>query len=247
MEQLRRILVYKIFINHYIKMAKHLKTSKSYNLAIIYLKQASRLCSLMKDDDRGDDQAQNLLQLIDGIFSDVMVERNRDSETKPKLPYRESTNHTKYRWKLPRKSNKDDFDPYTNIESNIPTELIEKNNKRSSVEEINEKKSLNQRILADVHVHLSNDVNDETAINKSTFDLNEFEIVPSPHTPQMPVDSINFFGAMTSTDESPQISNFSKSPKLQKQKNDKKNGNSSGIKRSESISSIDSSDWETSL
>lgn len=238
MEQLRRILVYKIFINHYIKMAKHLKTNKSYNLAIIYLKQASRLCSLMKDDDRGDDQAQHLLQMIDVIFGDVLVERNRDSETKPKLPYRESTNQTKYRWKLPRKSNKDDFDPYTNIESsNVPTEI----NERISDETINVKTlKTNEPIFADVQVHIAYDI-EETTIHKSTFDLNEFEIVPSPHTPQMPVDTIDFFCAMTpTTDQSPQISNFTKSPIfLPKQKN--------GFKRSESMSSIDSSDWETSL
>lgn len=91
MEQIRRIILYETFIQHFIEMAKTFLKYQSWNQSLIYLKQASRICGLLADDERKSD-AQNFLTKIDAIQHSVMVERNRDVRgAKPRLPIRQNS------------------------------------------------------------------------------------------------------------------------------------------------------------
>lgn len=91
MEQLRRVLLYELFIAHYLQMARAAATAthKAHNLALIYLKQASRICQLLADDDRGE-QAASYASCVETLQQVVLNEQRREADAKPQLPQRES-------------------------------------------------------------------------------------------------------------------------------------------------------------
>lgn len=114
MEKIRRVIIYELFIDHFIELSTSICPFKSYNQALIYLKQAARLCGLLSDDGHPD-KADQLFDKIEQLQSNILIERNRESTTRPQLPRRESflepSNRGKFRLKLPTQKN----DPYTNI------------------------------------------------------------------------------------------------------------------------------------
>lgn len=104
-------------------MARQSTHFASFNQGLIYLKQASRLCNLLRDDDRVE-QARNCLLKIEAMHLNLQMERNRNSVTKPQLPRRESgggggkeshfSNKNKFRIKS--SPSMTIVDPYKNIE-----------------------------------------------------------------------------------------------------------------------------------
>lgn len=87
------------------------------NQSLIYLKQASRLCSLLQDDQHPCDA---YLTQIDTLHHEVLMEGNRDSQLRPQLPRRESSmeipSKIKFRIKMSRSNSRSiDEDPYSNI------------------------------------------------------------------------------------------------------------------------------------
>lgn len=92
MEQIRRVILYETFILHFIEMAKTFVKYKTWNQSLIYLKQASRLCDLLTEDE-GKSEADGLRAQINSIHKNVMSERNRDVPGlyKPKLPVRQNS------------------------------------------------------------------------------------------------------------------------------------------------------------
>lgn len=92
MEQIRRVILYETFILHFIEMAKTFLKYKTWNQSLIYLKQASRLCDLLAEDE-GKSEADVFRTKINSIHKNVMSERNRDAPGlyKPKLPVRQNS------------------------------------------------------------------------------------------------------------------------------------------------------------
>lgn len=89
MEQLRRVLIYELFIAHYMQMARAAMPHRAHSQALILLRQAQRLCQLLADDDRRE-QAASLGSCIETLQQVVLNERARDADAKPRLPQRES-------------------------------------------------------------------------------------------------------------------------------------------------------------
>lgn len=200
MEQLRRVIIYEQFINHYIAMAHSSTTFRAYNQAIIYLKQASRLCSLLHDDHRVE-QASNYMLKLEALHINVLLERNRDSVTKPQLPRRESnrelSNKTKFRVKAPR-MNKRDLDPYTNIEvaaqrkenteptnSKINILRTKPELPKLSFEEV---MTIRNQIITNIQIHsVPEPITPTSDIRSNGF------LHMTPETPRKPLESVNFF------------------------------------------------------
>lgn len=92
MEQIRRVILYETFILHFVEMAKTFLKYKTWNQSLIYLKQASRLCDLLTEDE-GKSEAEVFRSKINSIHRSVMSERNRDAPGmyKPKLPVRQNS------------------------------------------------------------------------------------------------------------------------------------------------------------
>lgn len=90
MTQLRRVLLYELFIGHYVQLARDATAvHRSHNQALIYLRQAGRLCTLLADDDRRE-QAASQAAVIATLQQVLLNERQRDADAKPMLPQRES-------------------------------------------------------------------------------------------------------------------------------------------------------------
>lgn len=91
-ERIRRVILYETFILHFIEMAKAFLKYKTWNQSLIYLKQASRLCDLLAEDE-GKTEADVFRTKINLIHNNVMSERNRDAaiQYKPKLPIRQNS------------------------------------------------------------------------------------------------------------------------------------------------------------
>lgn len=210
MEQLRRVIIYEQFINHFIAMAQFSTKFRAYNQAIIYLKQATRLCSLLRDDDRVE-QANNCMLKLEALHINVLMERNRDSVTKPQLPRRESnrelSNKTKFRVKAPR-MNKCDHDPYTNIEVERRKEKTEPSNSKINILRANkelpklsfeEAKTIRNQIIANIQVHSAPEhtqqMSPTTEIRSNGF------VHMTPETPRKPLESVNFFSDDVFSDE----------------------------------------------
>ncbi|KAJ6638876.1 Protein mab-21-like 2 [Pseudolycoriella hygida] len=116
MERIRRDIIYKIFIDHYLLWAKKTRAIKSYSLALIFLFQARRLASLSLDDDPMKDVSEKCEE-IETLIESVLIEKNRDSQTKPRLPRRESYINPGSKALIRVKNNASKGeDPYTNIE-----------------------------------------------------------------------------------------------------------------------------------
>ncbi len=113
---MRRDIIYKIFIDHYLLWAKKARSIKSYSLALIFLFQARRLASLSLDDDPMKDVSDKCEE-IESLIETVLVDKNRDSQTKPQLPRRESYMDAGSRalFRVKNHERKGE-DPYTNID-----------------------------------------------------------------------------------------------------------------------------------
>lgn len=204
MEQLRRVIIYELFINHYIEMAKYSTPFRSFNQALIYLKQAFRLCTLLSDDDRVE-QAQHYRQLIEDLHVQVVTERNRESQTKPQLPRRESTriisNKTKFRVKAPKPPKNTDFDPYTNIDvfNERPDYQKTKASKTVPKLSIEMATAIRNQIITNIQIHSVPEPLSPTTISTSiATHSNGFEI----KSPDPPTESYNLYSAYTTDDES---------------------------------------------
>lgn len=120
---MRRDIIYKIFIDHFLQWAKKARAIRSYNLALIFLFQARRLASLSLDDDPMKDVGEKCEE-IESLIESVLIDKNRDSQTKPQLPRRESYMDAGGRalFRVKNHGRKGE-DPYTNIEGVRPNRL----------------------------------------------------------------------------------------------------------------------------
>lgn len=116
MDRMRRDIIYKIFIDHYFQWAIKARSIRSYSLALIFLFQARRLASLSLDDDPMKDVSDKCKE-IESLIESVLIDKNRDSQTKPRLPRRESYMDvgTKALFRVKSHDRKGE-DPYTNID-----------------------------------------------------------------------------------------------------------------------------------
>lgn len=121
--------------------AKKARLIKSYSLALIFLFQARRLASLSLDDDLMK-EVSSKYEEIETLIETVLVDKNRDSQTKPRLPRRESymDNGSKALFRVKNHGRKGE-DPYTNIEvvaSNTPIDTV---NDAENIENIEKARS----------------------------------------------------------------------------------------------------------
>lgn len=228
LEKIRRVIIYELFIDHFIELAASASTFKSYNQALIYLKQASRLCSLLNDDGHPD-KAENLLDQIEQQQNTILIERNRESTTRPQLPRRESflepSNRGKFRVKLPAQKS-DTNDPYKNIrekqkqnEENDEEETIvggkyRKSQLATSPLAIHRLRRASQRVNVQIHtppVRMASPKSqrfsggDRGEKDRNPFFNGEFDKShPSPRTPETPIRTVTFF----SDNESMTSANF---------------------------------------
>lgn len=214
MEKIRRVIIYELFIDHFIEQAASASTFKSFNQALIYLKQASRLCSLLNDDGHPD-KAENLLDQIEQMQNKILIERNRDSTTRPQLPHRESflepSNRGKFRIKLPTQKN-DKSDPYKNIREKQPPKINDneentgggkyrKSQLATSPLAIHRLRRISQRVNVQIHSPPVADASPKSQRSNGNkdYDSNDFfngefdKSHPSPRTPETPIRTVAFF------------------------------------------------------
>ncbi|XP_052901203.1 uncharacterized protein LOC128307416 [Anopheles moucheti] len=89
MENLRRQLIYGLFVEHFIEMARVSFGFRALNQALIYLRQAERLCNLLADDE-GVEEARQYLNQIYSLRLDL-AKANAKGADRPALPKRTST------------------------------------------------------------------------------------------------------------------------------------------------------------
>uniref|UniRef100_A0A182K1J6 Mab-21 domain-containing protein n=1 Tax=Anopheles christyi TaxID=43041 RepID=A0A182K1J6_9DIPT len=89
MENLRRQLIYGLFVEHFIEMARVSCGFRSINQALIYLRQAERLCNLLADDE-GIEEARQFLTQIYGLRQELAKASAKGAD-RPALPKRTST------------------------------------------------------------------------------------------------------------------------------------------------------------
>ena len=83
---LRRKLVYDIFVEHFIEMAKTSQQFLAFHQGLIYLKQSERICLLLKDD-MYEDLAESTLKMIWPI-KQKLLDRIQEIAKGPELPLR---------------------------------------------------------------------------------------------------------------------------------------------------------------
>lgn len=199
LEQLRRVLVYEIFISYFIDMARVSLKYLALNQSLIYLKQASRLCSLLQDDQHPCD---TYITQIDDLHHDVLMEGKRDSQLRPQLPRRESSmeipSKIKFRIKMSRSNSRSiDEDPYSNIayiknriQSVFPSVSNDMNDIHS--EPIETKKTedrsprFNRYLLPNTKAQLKRQKSNLT----TTAQIHSKN---SPKSPRTPIKCVNFF------------------------------------------------------
>ncbi|XP_062542834.1 uncharacterized protein LOC134210660 isoform X2 [Armigeres subalbatus] len=89
MENLRRQLIYNVFVQHFIEMAQVSYVFRSLNQGLIYLKQAERLCSLLADD-HGIEESRLFLSKIFSLRNEIQKAISNGSY-RPALPKRASS------------------------------------------------------------------------------------------------------------------------------------------------------------
>ncbi|XP_040173607.1 uncharacterized protein LOC120906177 isoform X1 [Anopheles arabiensis] len=89
MENLRRQLIYGLFVEHFIEMARVSGGFRALNQALIYLRQAERLCNLLADDE-GIEEARQFLTQIYGLRQELARASAKGAD-RPALPKRTST------------------------------------------------------------------------------------------------------------------------------------------------------------
>lgn len=198
MEQLRRVLVYELFINHYLKMAREATPFKSFNQALIYLKQASRLCSLLTEDDRVE-QADNYLHVIETLHEVVLNERHRDSQTKPQLPQRESVRDqgnthrvNRVRQQRPIPSG---YDPYKNCPSQQTTSVPTKSTKTEKTPPVETQKPPPRQVHPAVEQIVANQRQIQCEVHTKPnlpSDSDVLKVIPVPRTPVQPLRAVRF-------------------------------------------------------
>ncbi|XP_055599683.1 uncharacterized protein LOC129748904 isoform X2 [Uranotaenia lowii] len=85
MENVRRQMIYNIFVQHFIEMAQASCAFRSLNQGLVYLQQAERLCSLLNDD-HGVEEARRYLSKIRNVRNDIQnaLQNNYDGPALPK-------------------------------------------------------------------------------------------------------------------------------------------------------------------
>uniref|UniRef100_A0A182P0V4 Mab-21-like HhH/H2TH-like domain-containing protein n=1 Tax=Anopheles epiroticus TaxID=199890 RepID=A0A182P0V4_9DIPT len=89
MENLRRQLIYGLFVEHFIEMARVSCGFRTLNQALVYLRQAERLCNLLADDE-GVEEARQFLTQIYGLRQELAKASAKGGD-RPALPKRTST------------------------------------------------------------------------------------------------------------------------------------------------------------
>ncbi|XP_053681631.1 uncharacterized protein LOC128732409 [Sabethes cyaneus] len=125
MENLRRQLIYNIFVQHFIEMAQTSCVLRSLNQGLIYLKQAERLCSLLSDD-HGVEEARRFLSQIYSMRG--QIEQTISNTTYgPALPKRtsigagqQSPHNRRVRMKSPKQNGHRARPSYTNVSTPTP-------------------------------------------------------------------------------------------------------------------------------
>lgn len=186
-------------------MAKVSFKFQALNQCLIYLKQASRLSSLLQEDGHSCDM---FVAQIDAIHGDVMVERSRDSQARPQLPRRESSmeisSKVKFRIKMSRSNSRTIEDPYTNISFVRPQSMAQASAAANSADYMDEMKK-------DEHPTDANKTNkiEEPRFNRYLAPHNnrvqvkrqksnlittvQIHSKHSPKSPRAPIKCINFF------------------------------------------------------
>uniref|UniRef100_A0A182RM72 Mab-21 domain-containing protein n=1 Tax=Anopheles funestus TaxID=62324 RepID=A0A182RM72_ANOFN len=93
MENLRRQLIYGLFVEHFLEMARVSCGFRTLNQALIYLRQAERLCNLLADDE-GLEEARQYLNQIYGLRLEL-AKANAKGADRPALPKRTSTSENR--------------------------------------------------------------------------------------------------------------------------------------------------------
>lgn len=89
--QLRRVILFEIFAKHFIDMSQSSLEHCSWNLSLIYLEHAARLCSLLAEDGCKANSEVFLSQIKD-IHRSVMENINHDAaKNRPRLPQRQNS------------------------------------------------------------------------------------------------------------------------------------------------------------
>lgn len=208
MEQLRRVLIYEMFINHYVEMARQSTHFASFNQGLIYLKQASRLCNLLRDDDRVE-QARNCLLKIEAMHLNLQMERNRNSVTKPQLPRRESgggggkeshfSNKNKFRIKS--SPSMTIVDPYKNIEKKAD-KLIVHADVTQQRKPVATKLSKEEASTIFRHI-MANRGSIEEQQSIAVHHVSDLIAPPfTPRSPQKPLEAMRFFGDDLTSEDS---------------------------------------------
>ncbi|XP_058443630.1 uncharacterized protein LOC131425620 isoform X2 [Malaya genurostris] len=119
MENIRRQLIYNIFVQHFIDMAQTSYVFRSLNQGLIYLKQAERLCSLLSDD-HGVEEARKFLSKIYSLRGEIQKTIHHTSYG-PALPKRSSIAQSPQNRRVRMKSPKQTGRPsYTNLSPEVP-------------------------------------------------------------------------------------------------------------------------------
>lgn len=205
MERMRRDIIYKIFIDHYLQWAKKARNIRSYSLALIFLFQTRRLASLSLDDDPMKDVSDKC-EKIESLIEAVLIDKNRDSQTKPQLPRRESYMDTGSRalFRVKNHAPKGE-DPYTNIEGVQANRFDNFVNDTEDIENVEKVRSpkfrksivaspkLNDHMARksrNIFVQIHAESNDGIIANGNGFKLSNSPIMPrsfySPMTPSSP-------------------------------------------------------------
>lgn len=124
MEKLRRKLVYELFIEQFIEMAQVSIKYRSLQQTMSLLKQAERLCLLLRDDKFNDDAATYLVK-VEALKESVETLVNESSQG-PELPRRESLADKqaikiRYRPQKPTENSYTTIDGPSNIEE-VPSD-----------------------------------------------------------------------------------------------------------------------------
>ncbi|XP_065090440.1 uncharacterized protein LOC135711503 isoform X2 [Ochlerotatus camptorhynchus] len=149
MENLRRQLIYNVFVQHFIEMAQVSYVFRTLNQGLIYLKQAERICSLLTDD-HGVEESRRFLTKIYGVRNEIQKAINSASY-RPALPKRASTSvqspqQRRIRMKSPKQNGRKGRASYSNVNRKSPEETP-----RQSPERVRKRSS--RQLATSVQVH----------------------------------------------------------------------------------------------
>lgn len=208
MERMRRDIIYKIFIDHYLQWAKKVRAIRSYSLALIFLFQARRLASLSLDDDPMKDVSEKCEE-IESLIESVLIDQNRDSQTKPQLPRRESYADAGSRalFRVKNHGRKGE-DPYTNIDGESSTKFDNTPGDINDIENVG-KPTMSPKFRKSIIA--SPRLNDHMA-RKSHRNILKVQIHTEPNSAASPIMPRSFYSPMTPSSPS----SMSTSPKKSK-------------------------------